>query len=127
MEPFTLNQAIVAGLLFLLGLLIGMFLFAGRKWKGRYLAEAARADELERENARLGAEVREYESLRHAADRAPVVAPASVETRAPVSTPLNKGATRVGPTTTTTVVTPEPYRRVDTTGEAKPDVVIRRP
>lgn len=59
MEPFTFDQAVVAGLLFLLGLLIGMYLFASPKWKRRYKAEHARTVELEREVERLGREHRE--------------------------------------------------------------------
>lgn len=115
MEPFTLDQAVVAALLFLLGLLLGMYLLAGGKWKRLYTAEAGRVAELERENARLGGEVREYESLRHAAANAP----APVANVAPVT---HVEETRVQ----TTTVTPEPYRRVDTSSDAKPDIVIRR-
>ena len=42
MTPFTLDQWIVAGLIFLLGLLVGMFVMAGGKWKRLYREEAAR-------------------------------------------------------------------------------------
>ncbi len=44
------NLLIMAGLVFLLGLLIGVFLTAGgrRKWKERYTAEVDRRKELER-------------------------------------------------------------------------------
>ena len=44
---------IIAGLVFLLGLLIGMFLTAGgrRKWKSRYDAEAERRKALEKTHA----------------------------------------------------------------------------
>lgn len=71
MQPFTFDQAIVAGLLFLLGLLIGMFFLAGSKWKGRYRSEHALREEIERDRDRLATEVREHQSLRAAADRAP--------------------------------------------------------
>ncbi|CAA9486610.1 MAG: hypothetical protein AVDCRST_MAG91-323 [uncultured Sphingomonadaceae bacterium] len=110
MEPFTLNQAIVAGLLFLLGLLIGMFLLAGGKWKRRYRDEAVRREALEQENARLGAQLREHESLRHAAAKAPVQSTnVHEETRVVETTPV------------------EPYRRVTPTSDGSPDIVIRRP
>jgi hypothetical protein len=44
------NQLLIAGLVFLLGLLIGVFLTAGgrRKWKERYTAEVDRRKEVER-------------------------------------------------------------------------------
>ena len=44
------NQMVIAGLIFLLGLLIGLFLTAGgrRKWKTRHDSEVARRRELER-------------------------------------------------------------------------------
>ena len=117
MEPFTLNQAIVAGLLFLLGLLIGMFMLAGGKWKRRYRDEVARREVLEQENARLGSQLREHESLRHAAAKAPVQSTTVHEETRVVETP----ATRV-------VDTPaEPYRRVTPTSDGSPDIVIRRP
>jgi len=106
-QPFTLDQAIIAGLLFVLGILIGMFFLAGGKWKRRYVAEASRREELEQDNARLGAEVREYESLRHAAAKAP----------AGESSPPDLTGTSIA----------DPYRRVATSPEGAPDIVIRRP
>ena len=112
MQPFTLDQGIVAGLLFLLGLLIGMFLMAGRKWKRRYADEAARANALEAENVRLAAQVRDHEAVRHQAERVPVQTVATQTVREDV---------RV-------VDTPaEPYRRVTPVTNADPDIVIRRP
>ena len=63
------NLWIIAGLVFLLGLLIGMFLTAGgrRKWKTRYKSEVDRREELEREHADREKEWRERDSLRNAA------------------------------------------------------------
>ena len=107
MEPFTFDQSIIAGLLFLLGLLIGMFLFAGRKWKRLYRDEAARAHALEAENARLGAQLREHDSLRHAAAKAPAQPTVVHQETRVVETPA------------------EPYRRV-TPRDGDPDIVIRR-
>ena len=56
-------------LVFLLGLLIGVFLTAGgrRKWKARYNAEVDRRKELERLHAEREKEWRERDSLRGAA------------------------------------------------------------
>ena len=72
------NVWVIAGLTFLLGLLIGMFLTAGgrRKWKSRYRDEVGRREALETEHARHRAdwderekEWRERDSLRTAAVR----------------------------------------------------------
>jgi hypothetical protein len=56
-------------LVFLLGLLIGVFLTAGgrRKWKSRYRSEVDRREALEREHAEREKEWRERDSLRAAA------------------------------------------------------------
>ncbi len=56
-------------LVFLLGLLIGVFLTAGgrRKWKTRYQSEVDRREKLEREHADREKEWRERDSLRAAA------------------------------------------------------------
>ncbi len=69
MTPFTTDQWVILILVFLLGLLIGMFLMAGGKWKRQYRAEIRVREELARENERLRRENREMESLRHAAAR----------------------------------------------------------
>ena len=70
------NVWVIAGLVFLLGVLIGVFLTAGgrRKWKGRYRDEVANRESLEGEHARQRAEWeekdkawRERDSLRTAA------------------------------------------------------------
>ena len=71
MTPFTFDQWIVAGLIFLLGLFVGMFAMAGGKWKRRYRDESARVRELEAENKKLLHDQREMESLRNAAAKAP--------------------------------------------------------
>lgn len=56
-------------LVFVLGLLIGVFLTAGgrRKWKTRYRSEVDRREALEREHAEREKEWRERDSLRGAA------------------------------------------------------------
>lgn len=51
MIAFTSDQWIILALVFVLGILIGAFLFAGtgRKWKTRYRDEVARREEIERQ------------------------------------------------------------------------------
>jgi uncharacterized membrane-anchored protein YhcB (DUF1043 family) len=66
---FTLQQWLIVALVFLLGLVVGMALLAGGKWKRRYRDERARADKLEAENRRLEKQATEMDSLRHAAAR----------------------------------------------------------
>ena len=53
MINFTSDQWVIVALVFVLGLLVGGFLFTGggRKWKHRYNAEVDRRKELEREHA----------------------------------------------------------------------------
>jgi len=63
------NLWAICVLVFLLGLLIGVFLTAGgrRKWKTRYKSEVDRREALEREHADREKEWRERDSLRGAA------------------------------------------------------------
>ena len=72
------NVWVIAGLVFVLGALIGMFLTAGgrRKWKARYKDEVTNRESWEREHAKLKsdyeareADYRERDSLRGAAVR----------------------------------------------------------
>jgi hypothetical protein len=76
MIAFTSDQWIIIALVFVLGLLIGAFLFAGsgRKWKHRYRSEIDRREAIEREHAEhhrqfeeREKEWREQDSLRAAA------------------------------------------------------------
>jgi hypothetical protein len=78
MIGFTSDQWVILALVFVLGLLIGAFLFTGggRKWKHRYNAEVTRREELERSHAdhrrefgEREKEWREQDSLRAAAIR----------------------------------------------------------
>ena len=80
MAVFTQDQWMIVALVFVLGLLIGMFLTAGgrRKWKTRYKDEVARRETLEREHkdrekhwADRDKELRERDSLRDSATRDP--------------------------------------------------------
>ena len=67
------NLWVICALVFLLGLLIGVFLTAGprRKWKTRYKGEVDRREALEREHAEREKEWRERDSLRNAAVKNP--------------------------------------------------------
>jgi hypothetical protein len=66
---FTNDQWLIIALVFLLGLVIGMALMAGGKWKRRYREEQRRYATLEAENKRLRGEAQEMDSLRNAAAR----------------------------------------------------------
>ncbi|MCA1654525.1 MAG: hypothetical protein ABR588_10165 [Sphingomicrobium sp.] len=69
MTNFTSDQWVIVALIFLLGLVVGGFLFAGggRKWKHRYNAEVSRRREIEAEHAEREKVWREQDSLRAAA------------------------------------------------------------
>ena len=69
MPAFTSDQWIVVALVFLFGLVVGMALMAGGKWKRRYKEERRRADALAAENRRLQKDSAEMDSLRHSAAR----------------------------------------------------------
>ena len=69
MTPFTADQWIILILVFLLGLILGMILLAGGKWKKRYKEESRARAELESENKRLRKDAAEMETLRHSAAR----------------------------------------------------------
>lgn len=67
------NLWAICGLVFLLGLLIGVFLTAGgrRKWKSRYNGELERRREIEKTHSEREKEWRERDSLRGAAAKTP--------------------------------------------------------
>jgi hypothetical protein len=67
------NLWAICALVFLLGLLIGVFLTAGgrRKWKSRYNGEVERRRELEKTHAEREKEWHERDSLRGAATKNP--------------------------------------------------------
>ena len=76
MLNFTTDQWVILALIFVLGLLIGVFLTSGgrRKWKSRYRDESKRREELEHDHAERERhwgerekEWRERDSLRGAA------------------------------------------------------------
>ena len=78
MIAFTSDQWMILALVFVLGLLIGAFLFtgSGRKWKHRYRSEVDRREAIEREQEERNRqfedrekEWREQDSLRGAAIR----------------------------------------------------------
>lgn len=78
MIAFTSDQWVILALIFVLGFLIGAFLFAGsgRKWKIRYREEERRREELEKEHSEREKEWRERDSLRAAAIKQPGEPPA---------------------------------------------------
>jgi hypothetical protein len=65
------NQTVIYALVFILGLLVGGFLFTGggRKWKQRYNAEVDRRKEIEARHVEAERNWREQDSLRAAADK----------------------------------------------------------
>jgi len=67
--PFTTNQWLIVGLVFILGIVVGMILRGGGRWKGAYYEEVRRREALETENRRLTKDSAEMDSLRHAAAR----------------------------------------------------------
>ena len=69
MNFFTPDQWVIVALIFLLGIVLGMALMAGGKWKRRYKEERARCAELEAENKRLQKDASEMDTLRQAAAR----------------------------------------------------------
>jgi uncharacterized membrane-anchored protein YhcB (DUF1043 family) len=71
MTAFATDQLIMLALVLVLGLLIGMFMMAGGRWKRAYQEQVERNEHLESEVNRLQAEAREMESLRHAAAKSP--------------------------------------------------------
>ena len=94
MLNFDPNQVVIYALVFVLGLLVGGFLFTGggRKWKSRYTAEVDRRKELEVRHVAAEKDWREQEKLHAAAlkerpvvvERAPVVAPVAAAAAVPV-------------------------------------------
>ena len=71
MLNFDPNQVVIYTLVFLLGLLVGGFLFTGggRKWKGRYNAEVDRRKDIEARHVAAEKDWREQERLRDAAEK----------------------------------------------------------
>ena len=72
MAPLSYDHWIIVILVFILGVVIGMYFFSGGKWKRRYREELARREELEAENRRLHSVAAETDSLHRAALRNPV-------------------------------------------------------
>jgi hypothetical protein len=67
------NVWVIYGLVFILGLLLGLFMTVGgrKKWKTRYYDEVDRRKKLEADHAENEREWRERDSLRDAAARNP--------------------------------------------------------
>ena len=92
MLNFTTDQWVIIALVFVLGLVIGGFLFSGggRKWRHKYNAEAERRADLERVHAEREKDWREQDSLRAAAlkDRREPVVERVVERDVPRDVPV---------------------------------------
>ena len=69
MGAVSYNDWVLYVLIFLFGLVIGMALMAGGKWKRRYRDEVRRREALEAENRKLQANATEMDVLRQAAAR----------------------------------------------------------
>lgn len=71
MLNFDPNQVVIYALVFVLGLLVGGFLFTGggRKWKGKYNAEVDRRKEIEARHVAAEKDWREQDRLRAEAER----------------------------------------------------------
>ena len=71
MLNFDPNQVVIYALVFVLGLLVGGFLFTGggRKWKGKYNAEVDRRKEIEARHVAAEKDWRAQDKLRVEADR----------------------------------------------------------
>ena len=67
MLAFTTNQWLFIALVFVLGIVVGMILRGGGRWKAAYYEEVRRREALEVENRRLAKDSAEMDSLRHAA------------------------------------------------------------
>ena len=92
MLNFDPNQVVIYALVFVLGLLVGGFMFTGggRKWKGKYHAEVDRRKEIEARHVAAEKDWREQDSLRTAAEKnrqRDAVAAAPVAA-APVAAPI---------------------------------------
>ena len=70
---FDPNAIVIYALVFVLGLLVGVFLTAGgrKKWKTRYYDEVTRREQMERDHVAAEREWRERDSLRGAAAKSP--------------------------------------------------------
>ncbi len=91
MLNFDPNQIVIYTLVFLLGLLVGGFLFTGggRKWKGKYNAEVDRRKEIEASHVAAEKNWREQEKIHAAALRdRPVVAPVAAPVAAAAAVPV---------------------------------------
>lgn len=64
MVSFTLTEWTILALVFVLGLLIGMFIMAGGKWKTRYREEVRRREVLEKERTSWETDRKHWESQR---------------------------------------------------------------
>jgi len=64
MTAFTPEQWLMIALIFVLGLVIGMYALAGGKWKRRYRDEVRLREEADRERDTMRRDLDEHRSLR---------------------------------------------------------------
>jgi len=62
MPQFTADEWLIVALVFLLGLILGMAMMAGGKWKRRYREEVRKREEAEAERSRLESQVKHAEA-----------------------------------------------------------------
>lgn len=77
MTPFATDQWVMLLLVFIAGLLLGMFVLAGGKWKRRYREEVKLREEEVRRREALEADLRHVEARNIAAHARDPVPPAS--------------------------------------------------
>jgi hypothetical protein len=74
MPQFTPDQWLIVGLVFLLGLILGMAMMAGTKWKTRYREEVRKREAAEADRSRLESQLKHAEArtiATHARDPIP--------------------------------------------------------
>jgi uncharacterized membrane-anchored protein YhcB (DUF1043 family) len=85
MVQFTPNEWLILALVFLLGLIIGMAIMAGNKWKTRYREEATRREAAEADRSRLESQLKHAEARSLASQARDPVAPVHTTRDAPIA------------------------------------------
>ena len=62
MPQFTPDQWLIVALVFLLGLILGMAMMAGTKWKSRYRDEVRKREAAEADRSRLESQLKHAEA-----------------------------------------------------------------
>jgi hypothetical protein len=85
---FTPDQWVVIALIFLLGLILGMAMMAGTKWKTRYREEVRKREAAEADRSRLESQLKHAEARGIAAHARDPVLPAGTTTHGTRDTPI---------------------------------------